>query len=114
MATAGREDDNGSDRETAEGLASVRWMNNDEMAEVSSATSRRTGRRTPTPQRIHVVTGGPERRDITGDAGDSDADMNTDQQREVATHRQEVSANKTGGSSGCVCGWRWVVDGNGA
>ena len=94
MATAGREDDNGSDRETAEGLASVRWLNNDEMAEVSSATSRRTGRRTPTPQRIHVVTGGSERRDITGDAGDSDADMNTDQQREVATHRQEVSANR--------------------
>ena len=42
------------------------------------ATSCRTGRRTPTPQRIHVVTGGPERKDITGDAGDSDADMNTD------------------------------------
>ena len=69
-------------------------MNNDEMAEVSSATSRCTGRRMPTPQRIHVVTGGPERRDITGDAGDSDIDMNTDQQREVATHRQEVSANR--------------------
>ena len=29
---------------------------------------------------------GAERRDITGDAGDSDVDMNTDQQREVATH----------------------------
>ena len=78
MAMAGREDDNRSDRETAEGLASVWWMNNDEMAEVSSAISRRTGCRTPTPQHIHVVIGGPEQRDITGDAGDSDVDMNTD------------------------------------
>ena len=94
MATVGREDNNGSDREIAEGLASVRWINNDEMAEVSSATSRRTGRCTPTLQRIHVVTGGPERRDITDDAGDSDVDMNTDQQREVVTHRPEVSANR--------------------
>ena len=78
MAMTGRKDDNGSDHEMAEGLSLIRWMNNNEMAEVSSATSRRTGCRTPTPQRIHAVTGGPERRDITGDAGDSDIDMNTD------------------------------------
>ena len=29
-------------------------------------------------QRIHVVIGGPEQRDITGDAGDSDVDIDTD------------------------------------
>ena len=53
-------------------------MNNDEIAEVSSAILCRTGRRMPTPQRIHVVTGGPEWKDITGNAGDSDVDVNTD------------------------------------
>ena len=78
MATIGREDDNGSDWEIAEGLASVRWMNNNEIAEVSSVMSRCMGRCMPTPQYIHAVTGGSERRDITGDAGDSDVDINTD------------------------------------